>query len=174
MVCRLRKSLYGLRQAPRCWFAKLSNALVQYGFQCSQSDHSLFIFRKGDVQLVMLVYVDNLVIAGSHREAIAKFKDYLHQCFHMKDLGKLKNFLGVEVAQSPTGNFLCQRKYALDIIAKEGLLGGKLVSTPIEENHRLVLADGELLSDPSQYRRLFGCLIYCVLHGLNYPTVFTS
>ncbi|WVZ19078.1 hypothetical protein V8G54_006400 [Vigna mungo] len=147
-------------QAPRCWFSKLSNALDQYGFQRSQSNHSLFIFQKEGVQLVVLVYVDDLIIAGNHGEEIATFKSYLHQCFHMKLLGKLKYFLGVEVALSPTGLFLCQRKYALDIIAEVGLLGGKPVFTPIEENHRLALATGDLLSDPSQYRHLVGRLIY--------------
>ena len=112
------------------------------------------------MQLVVLVYVDDLVIAGNDHEAICKFKAYLHCCFHMKDLGKLKYFLGVEVARSPTGIFLCQRKYALDIIAEAGLLRGKPISTPIEENHRLALAHGALLPDPGQYRRLVGRFIY--------------
>lgn len=65
-VCRLRKSLYGLKQAPRCWFAKLSSALKEYGFQQSYSDYSLFTLQKGSVQLNVLVYVDDLIISGSH------------------------------------------------------------------------------------------------------------
>jgi len=100
-VCKLQKSLYG-RQAPRCWFAKLSSALTRYGFQQSQKDHSLFTLNKNDIQLVVLVYVDDLVIAGNDGTAIQCFKDYLNQCFHMKDLGRLKYFLGVEVARSPS------------------------------------------------------------------------
>lgn len=58
---------------------KLSNAINQYGFQHSQSDYSLFIFRKEALQLVVLVYVDDLTIVGNHSEAIVKFKGYLHQ-----------------------------------------------------------------------------------------------
>ena len=88
-VCKLRKLLYGLKQAPRCWFTKLSTALQNYGFQQSYSDYSLFTLQRGAVQLRVLVYVDDLIIYGSHPVDIQKFKDYLSTCFHMKDLGIL-------------------------------------------------------------------------------------
>ena len=78
----------------------------------------------------------------------------------MKDLGVLKYFLGVEVARSPEGLFLCQRKYTLDIIAETGLLGTRPSSSPIEQSLRLALATGPLLADAEKYRRLVGRLIY--------------
>ena len=152
MVCKLRKSLYGLKQALRCWFAKLSAALKSYGFVQSLYDYSLFVLQKSELHLVVLVYVDDLIICGNNHEAIVQFKTYLHTCFYMKDLGSLKYFLGVEVACSPTGIFLCQRKYALDIISETGLLGSKPASTPLEQNHRLALADGPLLDNAKQYK----------------------
>ncbi|XP_020960529.1 uncharacterized protein LOC107647274 [Arachis ipaensis] len=160
LVRKLQKSIYGLRQALHCWFAKLSSALTRFGFQQSQKDHSLFSLCKNDVHLVVLVYVDDLVIAGNNGDAINKFKQYLHKCFHMKDLGRLKYFLGVEVARSSKEIFLCQRKYALDIITEAGLLAAKLAATPCEENHRLASAAGLVLSYPSMYRRFVGRLIY--------------
>ena len=118
------------------------------------------MLQKQGVQIVVLVYVDGLIVAGNNSTEIGQFKTYLHACFHMKDLGKLKYFLGVEVAQSATGIFLCQRKYALDIIDETGLLGAKPAFTPLEQNHHLALADGSPLSNPEQYRRLIGRLIY--------------
>ncbi|MCH86991.1 hypothetical protein A2U01_0007855 [Trifolium medium] len=160
MVCKLRKSLYGLKQAPRCWFSKLSQALKTYGFRQSLSDYSLFVLQKQGTQIVVLVYVDDLIVAGNDSAAIELFKGYLNACFHMKDLGKLKYFLGVEVAQSGTGISLSQRKYALDIISEVGLLGAKPALTPLEQNHHLALANGSPLRDPEKYRRLVGRLIY--------------
>lgn len=158
-VCRLHKSLYGLKQAPRCWFAKLSTALKDYGFIQSQSDHSLFTFDCNGIQLHVLVYVDDLIISGSSAAAMTEFKGYLSSCFHMKDLGVLKYFLGIEVARNATGFYLCQRKYTLDIINKTGLLGGKPALFPLEQNHKLALST-PFLSNPQQYRRLIGRLIY--------------
>ena len=159
-VCRLRKSIYGLKQAPRCWFAKLSNALLKFGFLQSYSDYSLFTYTKELKEVRVLIYVDDLVLASNDLELLTKFKEYLGKCFRMKDLGKLKYFLGIEVARSEEGIFLSQRKYALDIIADTGLLGSKPVTIPLEQNHKLAGDKGPLLDDPKRYRRLVGRLVY--------------
>ena len=89
----MKKYLYGCRQAPRCWFAKLASALKEYGFRQSYYDCSLFILQQGKVQIHVLVYVDDLIVSGSDFLAIQLFKKYLSSCFYMKDLGVLKYFL---------------------------------------------------------------------------------
>ena len=109
-VCRLRKSLYGLKQAPRCWFSKLTDALKKFWFKQSYSDYYLFTYIKGDRSLRVLVYVDDLIIAGNDVKMVTKFKAYLSDCFKMKDLEKAKYFLGIEIARGPQGMFLTQRK----------------------------------------------------------------
>ena len=149
-----------MKQAPRCWFAKLTTALKEYGFCQSYSDYSLFTLTKGSTQLNVLVYVDDLIISGNDSAALKAFKAYLSACFHMKDLGELKYFLGIEVARNSSGILLCQRKYTLDIITEAGLLGAKPAAFPMEQNHRLGHAQGALLSDPESYRRLVGRLLY--------------
>ncbi|KAH7545427.1 hypothetical protein FEM48_Zijuj01G0092700 [Ziziphus jujuba var. spinosa] len=106
------------------------------------------------------VYVDYLIISRNDSAALKTFKAYLSDCFKMKDLGALKYFLGIEVARSSAGLFLCQCKYTLDIVSEAGLLGAKPCGFPIEQNHRLGLANGELLSNPESYRRFVGRLIY--------------
>lgn len=156
----MRKSLYGLRQAPKCWFAKLSQALIKFGFVQSYSDYSLFTYSHDGTEIRVLVYVDDLVIASNNPDKLAKFKAYLGKCFHMKDLGKLKYFLGIEVARSAEGIYISQRNYVLDIVIETGLLGSKPVSTPMEQNHHLASDDGPLLADPQKYRRLVGRLVY--------------
>ena len=65
MVCRLKKSLYGLKQASRNWYWKLSQALIEYRFQESHADHSLFTYSRGSTFMAVLVYVDDLVIVGN-------------------------------------------------------------------------------------------------------------
>ncbi|KAG7585027.1 GAG-pre-integrase domain [Arabidopsis thaliana x Arabidopsis arenosa] len=159
-VCRLRKSLYGLKQAPRCWFAKLGAALKNFGFEQDMSDYSLFILATTSTRLHVLVYVDDLIITGSSLHVVNEFKAYLSTCFHMKNLGLLRYFLGIEVARSPTGIYLCQRKYALEIISETGILGAKPKAFPLAQHHKLALATGDLMSEPSRYRRLIGRLIY--------------
>lgn len=159
-VCRLRKSLYGLKQAPRCLFANLTEALTSYGFTQSWSDYSLFSFIRDGVQLCILVYVDDLAITGNDGGAIQRFKDYLRSCFHMKDLGALKYFIGIEIARNASGIYLSQRKYVLDIITETGLLDAKPVNFPLDQNHKLAVSESEPIPDPERYRRLVGRLIY--------------
>lgn len=162
-ACRLRKSLYGLKQSPRCWFAKLTSALKKFGFKQSYSDYSLFRFIKGDSSVRVLVYVDDLIIAGNNLSMMMKFKAYLSEFFKMKDLGKAKYFLGTEIARGPQGMFLTQRKYALDIIAEAGLLGCKPVATPMEQNHRLLSEEGQAYENPSRFRKFVGKLVYLAI-----------
>ena len=109
----------------------------------------MFTFKDGNAQLNILIYFDDLVISRSDKMAVQRVKDYLNRCFHMKDLGKLKYFLGIEMAQNSDGIFLCQQKYALDIISEVGLLGAKPAKTPLEQNHKLALVEGVDMDDPT-------------------------
>jgi len=138
-VCWLRKSLYGLKQAPRQWFGKLSSKLLEYGFIRSYADYSLFTYNKGGKFMALLVYVDDIVLIGNDSKLCDDFKVYLDKCFHIKDLGALKYILGIEVTRNSKGPFLCQRKYALEIIDECGLLGSKQVEFPIGTDHKLAL-----------------------------------
>lgn len=162
-VCRLRKSLYGLRQSPRNWFAKLTSALRRYGFQQSHANHTLFTLRKGTDILSVLVYVDDILVAGNNSALCSSFKHYLDECFKLKDMGPLKYFLWIECARSQEGMFLCQRKYTLDILAETGLGSCKPVDTPLPQNYNLALASGPFYHDVAQYRRIIGRLIYLTI-----------
>lgn len=139
---------------------KLSSTLKEYGFWQSVYDYSLFDVVHHGVLLYVLVYVDDLIIIGSSPKAISDFKSYLDTCFYMKDLGVLKYCLDIEVVRSPARIYLCQRKYTLDILDEIGLLGTKPSGFPTEQNHKLVHADGPLLTDPTPYWCLVGQLIY--------------
>jgi len=151
MVCRLRKLLYGLRQEPHQSFFKLAYALRQYDFQQSPLDHSLFIYHQDSIFLALLIYVDDLVLTGNNAKQCQAFKAYLQTCFKLKDLGLSKYFLGIEVAGSVKGLFLCQRKYALDILIETSMLGARQALFPMEQNHKFSNNSGDPLHDASQY-----------------------
>ena len=114
-VCRLRKSLYGLKQSPRAWFGKFSQAVEKFGMQKSKSGHFVFYKNSSYGIILMVVYVDNIVITVSDFKGISSFKSFLHSKFHTKDLGTLKYFLGIEVMRSNHGFLLSQRKYVFDL-----------------------------------------------------------
>ncbi|CAH9085594.1 unnamed protein product [Cuscuta epithymum] len=117
-VCRLLRSLYGLRQAPRCWFSKLTTSLRAYGFYQSHADYSLFTLRRDSRILCVLIYVDDLLITGNDHGMIVDFKSYLARSFPVKDLGLMKYFLGIEVARNPTGIFCVNANMCWIYLAK--------------------------------------------------------
>jgi len=101
---------------------------------------------------------DDIVQIGNNAEA-CDFKTYLLTCKSNNDLEPLKYFLRIELTRGLQGLFLCQHKYALEIINECGLLGAEPANFPIEENHKLALANGHPLEDVTRYRRLVGRLI---------------
>ncbi|XP_018842683.2 uncharacterized mitochondrial protein AtMg00810-like [Juglans regia] len=163
MVCKLLKSLYGLKQASRQWFAKLSQALIDYGFTQVNFDCSLFIKKTATSFIALLVYVDDIILASDSLIEIQQLKIFLHDKFTIKDLGQLKYFLGLEVARSKSGISLCQRKYALDILQDTDLIGSKPAAFPMESNLKLTADDSNLYEDVSGYRRLIGRLLYLTI-----------
>ncbi|RVW51507.1 Retrovirus-related Pol polyprotein from transposon RE2 [Vitis vinifera] len=115
----------------------------------SKYDTSLFL-RKSDMGIVvLLVYVDDIVITGSDSALLSQLKTHLSESFHMKDLGSLTYFLGLEVHHSPSGISLNQHKYASDLVATAGLQGATSVDTPMELNVKLRKEEGDLLADPT-------------------------
>ncbi|KAM1270153.1 hypothetical protein ACFX2G_002244 [Malus domestica] len=163
VVCRLKKSLYGLKQASRSWFQKFSSAIHDIGFIQSRADYSLFTKVYGSSITIVLLYVDDMVITGNNDGAINDLKQILSRCFRIKDLGPLKYFLGVEVARSKAGIAISQRKYTLDILEEAGLLGAKPSKVPMEPDLVLLPTGSDLLKDPTQYRRMVGKLIYLTI-----------
>ncbi|KAJ0432465.1 putative RNA-directed DNA polymerase, Protochlorophyllide reductase [Helianthus annuus] len=159
-VCRLRKSLYGLKQASRNWYQKFSAALLENGFSQSKADYSLFTHTNGNRFVAILIYVDDVIITGDDIEKINQTKVFLQQKFSIKDLGILKYFLGIEVARTADGMVLSQRKYTLDILEDSGLIGCRPSSFPMEQNLKLTTCGESEKVDAGRYRRIVGRLLY--------------
>jgi hypothetical protein len=159
-VCKLVKSLYGLKQASRRWYERLTAFLVQHHYTQASSDHSLFVKASSTSFTLLLVYVDDVIICGTSIDEINSMKHALHTSFKIKDLGLLKYFLGIEVAHSKLGITLCQRKYCLDLLDDSGLIDSKPVSTPSDPSHKLHQDSSTPYHDIPSYRRLVGRLLY--------------
>ena len=115
-MCKLVKSLYGLKRAPRQWFAKLSTALVSFGFVQSKADYSLFTKQVQGKFTAILANVDDMVVIGNEPQEILKLKHQLSSQFHMKDLGDLRYFLGLEIVRTSQDLFVSQKMYVQDLI----------------------------------------------------------
>lgn len=116
LVCKLKKTLYGLKQSPRLWFHKLTSTLTQDGFLQSKADYSLSTRTAGNTITNILIYVDDLMICGNSSSQIDKLKSMPSSHFHMKDLDNLRYFIGIEIDRTKSGFFISQAKYTLDFL----------------------------------------------------------
>ncbi|KAI9186008.1 hypothetical protein LWI28_012937 [Acer negundo] len=160
-VCKLQKTLYGLKQSPRAWFGKFTRAVKQYGYVQCKSDHTLFLNHTpyGDMT-AFIVYVDDIVITGNNEGEIQKLKGFLAKDFEVKDLGNLRYFFGMEVARSKKGISVSQRKYVLDLLEETGMLDCKPAETPMDYTTKLGPIQDSPPVDKGRYQRLGGKLIY--------------
>ncbi|CAL1383778.1 unnamed protein product [Linum trigynum] len=159
-VCKLKKSLYGLKLASRQWFSKLTDKLLHLKFIQSKTGHSLFYKATESTYTCILIYVDDLLLGGNDLQEIQLLKQELHTAFSIKYLGSLRFFLGIEVARNNKGIHLSQRKYTLEIIEESQLLDSKKVSTPMDYKTHLSSECETPYPDPEFYRTLVGKLIY--------------
>ena len=92
MVCKLRKSLYGLKQASRQWYEKLATTLCSRGYSHSDIDYSLFHRKVGISVVFVAIYVDDIILTGTDLVEIESLKAHLHDQFKIKDFGKIALF----------------------------------------------------------------------------------
>ncbi|KAM2298698.1 hypothetical protein ACFXTI_000641 [Malus domestica] len=159
-ICKLQRSLYGLKQAPRAWFQCFSNHLEGLGFVDSQADSSLFTYFDGTTIIYLLIYVDDILVTGNNSSQIARLIAQLGSLFSMKDLGPLHYFLGMEVTRTTSGFHLSQAKYIRDLLQRTHMADCKPIHTPSSPGRRLLLHEGDPLSDATEYRSVVGALQY--------------
>jgi hypothetical protein len=176
MVCRLRRSLYGLKQASRAWFERFASVVSAAGFSPSAHDPALFVHTSPRGRTLLLLYVDDMIIIGDDPEYIAFVKARLRDQFLMTDLGPLRYFHEIEVSSTSDGFSISQEKYIQDLVARAALGDERTVETPTELNVKLRPTDGDHLPDPTRYRHLVGSLVYLVVTrpDISYPVHILS
>ena len=160
-VCKLKKSLYVLKQSPRSWFERFGKVIKLQGYIQSEVNHTMFYkhSREGKI-VVLIVYVDDIILIGDDNPKLERLKKALTREFEIKDLGPLKYFLGMEFARSKKGIFISQKKYILDLLREIGLLECKGAKTPLEPNLKLQPTSPVEVIDKEKYQHLVGRLIY--------------
>ncbi|CAH2207849.1 jg3075, partial [Pararge aegeria aegeria] len=163
-VCKLNKSIYGLKQAARCWFEVFEAALIKEGFQNSSVDRCIYILNKGDVSknIYVVLYVDDLVIVCGDIEIMENFKRYLMSKFEMTDLQDIKLFLGIKISRYNDKITLDQSAYIKTILNKFKMHECKPVHTPLENKLKY-----EALNSDEKYnapcRNVIGCIMYVMI-----------
>jgi hypothetical protein len=160
-VYRLKKALYGLKQAPRAWYSKIESYFNEENFEKCSHEPTLFVKHGNNGNIIIVsLYVDDLIYTGNNMEMMEAFKRSMKDKFAMTDLGKMKYFLGIEVTQCDKGIFICQHKYASEILARFGMDSCNKVCTPIVPGCKLVKDEKGKATDATLYKKMIGCLMY--------------
>nr|GFA09333.1 ribonuclease H-like domain, reverse transcriptase, RNA-dependent DNA polymerase [Tanacetum cinerariifolium] len=162
-VYRLIKALYGLRQAPRAWNIKLDNSLKSLDFKKCALEQAIHTKKTKDSILLIGVYVDDLIITGTPKREIDKFKAQMEEKFEMSDLGLLAYYLGIEVTQTNGDISIKQSAYASKILKEAGMIDCNETLIPMDPCTRLTKITEGTMVNPTEYRSLIGCLRY-LLH----------
>jgi len=138
-VCRLNRSLYGLKQASRVWNKTLHAVFSKMGFKRSESDHGIYVFVKDDVRIFVPVWVDDITFASKSQSSINSCIQELGKQFDLRNLGPTTYLLGIEIKRD-RANYtisLSQKQYILDVLERYKMSDCHPVSTPIDPGLRL-------------------------------------
>lgn len=141
-VYLLKKALYGLKQALRAWYSRINDHLLNIGFVKSLSKSTLYVKHKENNLLIVSLYVDDMLVTGDDTRLVEEFKQEMMQAFEMTDLGLMTYFLGIEIKQNENYVFICQKKYAIEILKKFKMEECKVVRTPMNQKEKLSKEDG--------------------------------
>lgn len=170
LVCHLKKSLYGLKQSGRLWNTVLHSYLCQNGFEQNSADHCVYTKEKQGEKLILIIWVDDIILAASSDNVMLDVKQILTQRFKMKDLGALKHFLGIDFEQTDGRIKMSQEKYVKKVLERFEMQDCKPRETPCEPKPDYT-ENAEKLKQSRQSREAVGSLIYlatCTTPDISY------
>lgn len=162
LVYRLFKAIYGLRQVPRAWYAKLNGFLESLGFVRCPYEHAVDTKRVGKESLIIGVYVDDIIVTGTNVKLIKDFKEQMNNKFHMSDMEKLWYYLGIEVKHGVDCIELKQSGYARNVLEKAGMAGCNPTNFPMNPKVHITKDEGGTSVNPTLFKSMVGGLRYLV------------
>jgi transposase InsO family protein len=158
LVCKLSKSIYGLKQAGRNWNKTLDKWLKENGFTQSKIDPCLYTLQSKEGYIAMAIYVDDLLTIDNNPHMLSKIMKMLNDKFKISQLGKAKWLLGMEITRTPQGIFLNQEKYINDLLKQYNMQDANSAKTPMikptPDNNN------EKPVNQENFQKLVGHLIY--------------
>ena len=172
LVCKLRKSLYGLKQAPREWYQKFHTFMLSQGYKRSEVDHCLYTKRAKDGSLLILIlYVDDMLIAGRQLVEISALKSKMAKAFDMKDMGEASHILGMRIQRDRSKKilYLSQTTYIDKVLQRFNMDRGKALSCPLPSYVKLSKHDCPVSDEDKAemnklpYASAVGSLMYAMI-----------
>lgn len=130
-VCLLCKSLYGLKQSPRCWFQKIQEVLYSFGLIDSRVNPSVFISKQGALDFHLCIYVVDIIIASADDQELKRLLIILSGEFPIRDLGDLRFFFGIQVSRTEAGLHLSRTQYLSNLLQSAEMTNLKPAVTPM-------------------------------------------
>lgn len=164
-VLKLKKSLYGLRQSSKCWNEEINSFLLTIGFIRSENDYCLYILSDENKRLYLILYVDDIILAGPDLGQLNEIKIKLMEKFSMKDKGSLEHFLGLEISYDRDEGILRihQSRYIESILKRFCMNSCKGTSVPIDPKLKFSVCNDACKLTKNPIRELVGCLMYLML-----------
>ncbi|GJW09758.1 putative ribonuclease H-like domain-containing protein [Tanacetum coccineum] len=159
-VYRVVKALYGLHQAPRAWYARLSAFLLQHNYRRGTIDKTLFIKKDSRDIILVQVYVDDIIFGSTNKAWCAEFEVLMKGEFEMSAMGEMTFFLGLQVKQLPDGTFISQDRYVKDMLTKFDMESVRTASTPYEAAKTKLKDETDPPVNVHLYRSMIGSLMY--------------
>jgi hypothetical protein len=171
LVCRLRKGLYGLKQSGRAWNQEIKQKLISFDFKQSKADDCVFVKTLGESIVIIVLYVDDMLIAANNLQALRKTKEDIHHAYDVNDLGEASEFLGMRIVRDRRNKsiFITQPGYTSDVLSRFNMSNAKPVATPLNPAVKLSAdmgggKQGELLDTAKYpYRALIGSVMYLMI-----------
>ena len=158
-ICKLRKSLYGLKQAARVWNKTMHESLVKRGCVQNETDHCLYLFTSGGDVVHLLVHVDDILTATNNVKTLEILMKAIGEDFEIKYMGEAKEYLSIDLERDENNHFLIsQSKFIQSIIDAAGMTNAKASKYPMDTGYYKL--EGKDLPGNDEYRKLIGMLLY--------------
>ncbi|GKE87456.1 retrovirus-related pol polyprotein from transposon TNT 1-94 [Tanacetum coccineum] len=159
-VYKLKKTLYGLKQALKAWYDRLKDFLIKHEYKMGTVDNILFTKKKSSNLIIVQIYVDDIIFGSTCQDLCDEFAKIMYHEFEISMMGELNFFLGLQINQMEDGIFFIQSKYIKEMFKKFGLKDSEPMKTPISFDTKLT-KDKECESvDNTKYQGMIGSLLY--------------